>query len=289
LVCLAKKMESRTAKFVLIGLVLIIGLIWAAIFSLPDNQLHLVFCDVGQGDAILIYKGTTQILVDGGPNQQVLNCLSHHLPFWDRKIEIVVATHPDADHITGLIDVIERYDVRQFVLNSTGKDTAVYEEFKDVVLNEKSSIYFPHKGDEINLESVKFSVLWPLEQEKVLGATTMEGEVNETSIVFHLSFGDFDVLLPGDISSKVENKLELEDVEVLKVPHHGSKYSTSEEFLQQSQPELAVISVGKNRFGHPTNEVIERLNHQAIRLLRTDELGEIEVVSDGESWYNLTQ
>jgi len=256
----------------------------AAIFHLPDNQLHLVFCDVGQGDAILISQGSNQILIDGGPGQSVLGCLSNHLPFWDREIEVVVATHPETDHITGLIDVIERYNVKQFVVSSLGKESAVFGEFRTAVLNEGSDIYFPKEGDRIKINSLELLVFWPQSQEKVLGATTIERGANETSIVLKLSFGSFDALLTGDISTKVEGQLDLEDVEVLKVAHHGSKYSTSEEFLEQAQPELAVISVGKNPFGHPTKEVIERLSNLAIKLLRTDQEGEIEVVSDGKNW-----
>lgn len=278
-------MEIDFLKKPIFWLILILILVLAAIFHLPDNQLHLVFCDVGQGDAILISQGSNQILIDGGPGQSVLGCLSNHLPFWDREIEVVVATHPEADHITGLIDVIERYNVRQFVVNSLGKESAVFSQFKSAVLNEGSDIYFPKEGDRIKINSLELLVFWPQSQEKVLGATTVVQGANETSIVLKLSFGSFDALLTGDISTKVESRLELEDVEVLKVAHHGSKYSTSEEFLEQAQPELAVISVGKNPFGHPTKEVIEKLRNLEIRILRTDEEGEIEVVSDGRGWY----
>lgn len=283
-------MEIKRGKIVLISFVLIIGLIWAAIFSLPDNQLHLVFCDVGQGDAILIYQGSTQILIDGGPNQSILNCLSNHMPFWDREIEMMVATHPEADHITGLIDVVERYNVKQFVVNSLGKETAVFQEFREKVLAENSNIYFPKTGDKINLSSLELAVLWPRSQEKVLGATTAEKEVNDTSIVLQLSFGNSCALFTGDISSKVESLLDKDSpCQVLKIAHHGSKYSTSEEFLNQVKPELAVISVGKNRFGHPTEEVLERLRYLDTKVLRTDQKGEIEVVSDGRRWYTKNQ
>ena len=279
-------MEFKSVKIVLISLTLVIALIWAAIFNLPDDRLHLVFCNVGQGDAVLVHQGSTQILIDGGPDQSVLDCLSGHMPFWDREIEMVVATHPEADHITGLIDVIERYNVEHFVLNSNGKDSAVFQEFRRVVENEGGEVYFPQGGDEIKLAPLKLAVLWPQSQEKVLGTTTIEGEVNDTSLVLQLSYGEFDALFTGDISTKVEDLLKLNDTEVLKVAHHGSKYSTSEEFLKQTTPELAVISVGKNRFGHPTEEVLSLLNNQSIRILRTDQQGEVEVVSDGESWYN---
>lgn len=289
--------EIEILKKPVFWLVMAIILVWVAIFSLPDSRLHLVFCDVGQGDAILIHQGSTQILVDGGPSQRVLNCLSNHLPFWDREIEMVVATHPEADHITGLIDVIERYNVKQFVVNSFGKETAVFQEFRGQVLAENSNIYFPKEGDKIRLEFLELAVLWPRRHLRgvpglvsshlggeTLGATTVERGANETSAVFLLSYGNFDVLLPGDISSKIESQLELEDIEVLKVAHHGSKYSTSKEFLSQVEPELAIISVGKNPFGHPTEEVIKRIRELGIRLLRTDQSGEIEVVSDGEKW-----
>lgn len=282
-------MAKGTLKRLITLLFLFACLVWAGVISLPDNKLHLIFCDVGQGDAILIYRGSVQILVDGGPDQRVLTCLSNHLPFWDREIELVVSTHPEADHITGLIDVIERYSVKHFVVNSFGKDTAVFREFQKAVLDEDSPTYFPRARDKIKIGSLKIAVLWPQSQEKVLGATTVERGANDASIVLKLSYGDFDALLTGDISAKIEKEImggsHTELVEVLKVAHHGSKYSTSEEFLKQVQPELAVISVGKNRFGHPTKEVIERLSNQAIKLLRTDEEGEIEVVSDGRGWY----
>jgi len=266
-------------------LILILVLLGAAIFQLPDNKLHLVFCDVGQGDAILVFYRSTQVLVDGGPNNRVLHCLADNMPFWDRTIEMVVATHPEADHISGLINVVERYDVGQFVINSFGKETAVFRKFQSVVLAEKSNIYFPKEGDRINLGPLKLSVLWPQLQEKILGTTTVDKGTNDASIVLKLSFGSFDVLLTGDISTKIESQLDLIDIEVLKVAHHGSKYSTGEDFLNQIEPELAVISVGKNRFGHPTREVIERIRELEIRLLRTDQKGEIEVVSDGKKWY----
>ncbi len=267
-------------------LVLVLALVWAAVFQLPDKNLHLVFCDVGQGDAILISYRAHQILIDGGPNNQVLSCLGNNLPFWDRTIEMVVATHPDADHITGLIDVVKRYSVEQFVLNSVGKDSGVFREFRRVVEEEGVGVYFPEKGDQIKFGSLNLAVLWPLTQEKVLGATMMEKEVNETSVVLQLSLGEFNVLLTGDISSPTEAQLDLSDVEVLKVAHHGSKFSTSEEFLKKVQPELAVISVGKNSFGHPTKEVLGRLEALGITFLRTDQEGEIEVVSNGRKWYS---
>lgn len=294
-------MDIKKAKTALIGLILLAGLVWGAILQLPDNRLHLIFCNVGQGDATLISYRAIQILIDGGPDAAgILDCLSHNLPFYDRDIEMVVLTHPEADHFTGLIDVIERYNIKQFVINGIVKDTAGFWKFREDVLAERASIYSPKAGDQLKVGPMIFSVLWPeaklgselvwqlptgTDKTHVLGAVTVSGEINDTSIVMKLSFGDFDALLPGDISMKTENQLEdLSGIEILKVAHHGSKYSTSSDFLEKIKPALAVISVGKNSFGHPTKETLARLGDYDIRILRTDEKGEIEIVSDGKGW-----
>lgn len=291
-------------KHFLIGLVLLMGLVWGAVLQLPDDQLHLVFCHVGQGDAALISYRTTQILIDGGPAAGgVLECLSQNLPFYDREIEMMVLTHPEADHFTGLIDVIERYNVKQFVINGLAKDTSGFWSFREGVLAEGAPIYSPKAGDQLKVGPLVFSVLWPrdklgselvwqsptiTDKTQVLGVATVTGELNDTSIVLKLSFGDFDALLTGDISTEIEQEMGkgvyTEPVEVLKIAHHGSKYSTSSEFLGKLKPALAVISVGKNSFGHPTKEVLTRLRDNEIAILRTDKKGEIEIVSDGKSW-----
>jgi competence protein ComEC len=281
-----------------------LALVWVAIFQLPSRELHLIFCDVGQGDAILATFGDTQVLIDGGPNNKVLDCLSHNLPFWDRKIEAIVLTHPDADHLTGLIDVIKRYSVSQFVVNSIMVDSSGFREFREAVLEEGTKIYSPQAGDKIRVGPMGFAVLWPkkklgnasiwqdqklaendnLANADILGSATYSGETNDTSIVLKLSYGDFDALLTGDISTKVDEQLDVSPVEVLKVPHHGSKYSTSEGLLEKLKPSLAIISVGKNSFGHPTSETLERLRARDIKILRTDQAGTIEIISDGKNW-----
>ncbi len=283
-------------------LVLIIVLFLIALPLYPDQNLHVVFCDVGQGDAILIIKGNNQILVDSGPNTRVLDCLTDHLPFWDRTIEMVIATHLEKDHLGGLPDVIERYNVRQLISHSLVNDTALFWAFRDRVLEKEIPVYSPQVGDKIQLAGIVFKVLFPQEKmgnklvwqkeadPQVLGAYSYPIEPNEASIVLLLSYGNFDLLLPGDISSQIEEVIEVDrEVEILKVAHHGSKYSSSEEFLEGVEPDLAVISVGKNSFGHPTQEVLERLKTQEIETLRTDLAGEIEVVSNGKSWYTKNQ
>ena len=287
-------------KSLFVALSLALALTLGAVFSLPDDKLHLVFCDVGQGDAILIIKGTTQVLIDGGPGEKVLGCLSNHLPFWDKDLEMVILTHPEYDHITGLVSVIERYSVKQLSSNSLLAESGVFNKFREKVIERKIPVFSPKAGEKIKIGNLEMEILFPLEKlgneivwksgenPQVLGLSTYTGNFNETAIVSLLKFGNFRALLTGDIGAEQEGEIaiELEGVDILKVAHHGSKYSTTEEFLEKIKPALAVISVGaSNRYGHPTNEVLERLRNLGVEILRTDINGEIEVVSDGKSWY----
>lgn len=307
-------MKLRVFGIFFLGL--LAGLIWISIFQLPDNYLHLVFCDVGQGDAILVIKRFTQVLIDGGPNEKVLSCLANHLPFWDRQIEVIVLTHPEYDHLTGLIPVIQRYRILQIVSNSLGAESGIFKKFRAEVFQRKIPVHSPAKGEEIKTGEIKLRILFPEEklgqeiiwrvdenqlfqesQERinsaVLGAfSPYRGNFNETSIVGLLEFDQFQAFFPGDIGIKEEEKIipQLKsmggEIEVLKVAHHGSKSSTSREFLGVIRPKLAVISVGvNNRYGHPAKEVLEYLREVGAKVLRTDREGEIEVVSDGKKWY----
>lgn len=286
-------------KYLILTLLGAALLVWAAVFTYPEKDLHLVFCDVGQGDGILVIHDSTQVLIDGGPGSKVLSCLSKHLPFWDKTIEMVISTHPDSDHLAGLVSVIERYNVKQFVSNSLVIDTAIFQAAREEILAKKIPVYSPKAGDKLKVGQFVLEVFWPEEKQgselvwtssedpQVLGIEVFPGKTNESSVVTRLSYGEFDVLLPGDVEASQEEMIEdkIGDVEVLKVAHHGSKYSSSQDFLEKISPELAIISVGSNPYGHPTKEVIERLANLAIKVLRTDLDGEVEVVSDGKTWY----
>lgn len=285
-------------KYFLALLGLTFTLVVGAILSYPDQNLHLIFCDVGQGDAILVVKGKNQVLIDAGPGEKVLGCLSQHLPFWDKTLELVILTHPEADHAGGLPSVLERYNVRQLVSNSLITESGIFQKLREQVATKQIPVYSPKVGDKIKIEDLEIGILFPLEKQgtelvwqklddpKVLGIEVFPGNLNETSIVSLLKYQDFEALLPGDIGIEEEEKLKIGDVEVLKIAHHGSKYSTSPGFLEKTTPELAIISVGAtNRYGHPTPEVLERLRNLEIKILRTDLDGEVEIVSDGENWY----
>jgi competence protein ComEC len=272
---------------ILVALAAILVLIPGAISEyqkLPNGKLQMVFCNVGQGDAAYIKTPEGQdILIDGGPNNKVLDCLSSHMNFWDRKIELVVLTHPQSDHVAGLISVLQNYQVDTFLTGPEGNKTEEWRQIEKIISSQKQiKIANPSRGDTIKVGSlVKFISVWPSSEfladfgPAVLGASTTR-DVNDFSLVFELNYKDKKALFAGDIPNSLLS--DLDDVDLLKVPHHGSKTGLSKSFFAQTRPEIAVISVGKNnRFGHPTKEVLEILDQIGAKVLRTDQDGEVVV------------
>lgn len=264
----------------------------------PDGNLHVVFCDVGQGDATLIIKNEVQMLVDAGPGRRVLDCLDENIPFWDKKIEVVVNTHPDRDHIGGLDEVMGEFEVVRLVINGVRGENDDSQRVLELVKDRGVEVVVPRAGDKIVMGEMEFEVWWPEDRQGEVmawrdgdyGVEEEEEEMNKVSVVGLLSWNDFEVLLSGDISQAEELALKrsgvLKNVDVLKVSHHGSKFSSSEEFLETVRPKEAVIMVGeKNSFGHPTDEVLMRLEMVGSKVWRTDEQGEIEIVSDGLGYW----
>lgn len=276
--------KKNLIKQVNLSLILLLFLLVLACFQIPKKRLGLVFCNVGQGDATLVSWGKYQMLVDGGPDSSVLSCLGKNMPFWDRKIELVVVTHPQADHMTGIIEVLKRYKVDRFYMSKVDNPISEIDELKRVIKSTGVSHFELKQGDLIKLGPVNLEVLFPIYQD-----LSYVKDVNEVSTVILGSFGNFDFLLIGDIDEAIEDQLrltnKLREVEVLKVAHHGSKYSSSMEFLEVVKPKLAVIEVGENRFGHPTKEVLERFRVIETRVMRTDENGAVKVISDGKRWW----
>lgn len=264
------------------GLVLLFNFLTA----LPDGKLHIIFCDVGQGDAAYIrFPDGRDMLVDGGPNNKVLGCLGRHMPFWDRALDLVVLSHPQKDHMQGLLSVFERYRVEYFVRSNIANTTEGYQKLVKLVKTRAINEKLVTVGEEISIGQTKLFILWP--SDDVLGAST--ADLNDASVVFSLRFGSFDALFPGDADTRVESQYrgtQLADstVEVLKVPHHGSKTGMTTEYLNWLKPQLAVISVGQNTYGHPTTEILSMLADIGSRVLRTDQDGDIEIVSDGTTW-----
>lgn len=285
-------------------LALIAALTWLSVFSFPDQKLKIVFCDVGQGDAILIQKGFNQILIDGGPNNKVLNCLSNNMPFFDRTIEIVALTHPQADHLEGLNHVMERYSVNYFLSGPEGNESAGYKNLMNrlKVQSARLKVINPYTGEKIKLAGIELESLWPeknwaslrLENFEalarqaggvVLGASTTQ-DLNDFSLVFLLRYHGFSVLFPGDADAGIQDEILLNNqnlgqVKLLKVPHHGAKTALRDEFLEILKPETAIISVGKNSYGHPSGELIKKLENLRAKVRRTDLEGEIKIVISG--------
>lgn len=283
-------------KWLVLPFLIVAILVWSVALTMPDGKLHVSFLDVGQGDAILIQTPNGQdILIDGGPDPQKINLeLSEKLPFWDRTIDLVICTQPHADHITGLVEVLQRYRVKQVLESGVSYNSSIYQEWLRLIADKGIEYDIAHARQEIDLGGgVKLEVLNPPE-------SLWEGtshDVDNNGVVLRLSWGKVSFLFTADIREEIEFELigqraNLKST-VLKVAHHGSGTSTSPHFLAVVDPEVAVISVGEdNPFGHPSPEVLERLIGRLgeDNVYRTDEDGTIEFITDGEKlWLRFTR
>lgn len=281
--------------------------VWAAVWAWPrstgrpDSKLTLVFCAVGQGDASVISRGFTQVLIDSGPNSpKAADCLGRHLPFFDRRLEAVIVSHPQTDHFGGLPEVIKRYQVDKFIFNGAAGDSRGWEELSRLIAAEKSQVITLAEGDKLKTGEIEIDVLWPTDKsyksyknynqggDRILGISSSR-DLNADALVLNLSYGDFSALFTGDIGRSQESAISrhpssIVSATVLKVAHHGSKTSSSAEFLKAVKPELAVIEVGKNSYGHPADEVLKRLENIGAKVFRTDRDGDVVVETDGKKW-----
>ncbi|MEZ4194802.1 MAG: ComEC/Rec2 family competence protein [Candidatus Paceibacterota bacterium] len=254
--------------------------------SSSEGLLTVAFLDVGQGDAIFVETPDgVQLLIDGGPDAGVLREVSKVMPFWDRKIDVVLATHPDKDHIGGLVDILGRYQVSEIIRTENESDTAVSSAFAFMESDEGARTYLAKAGDVISLgASTTLMILSP-------SSDTSNWESNTSSIVVQLKYGDIEFMLTGDAPLGIEEYLvktygETLESEVLKLGHHGSKTSTADSFLEMVAPAYAVVSAGKdNRYGHPHQEVIDRVKNFGSTIMNTATDGNIIFKSDGtEVW-----
>lgn len=269
------------------------ALAWAGALRTPDGLLHVHVLDVGQGDAILIVApGGQRMLVDAGAGRSaVLAELGRRLPPWDRRLDVVLLSHPDADHVGGMAAVLERYEVGWLVEPEVEHETPDAAAWRAAGRRERASgaeHAFGASGGRIWLDEaagVVAEILWPPPGPAPAGA-----DVNERSLVLRLGWGRSRLLLTGDIEQGTEAALVSADAGLeaglLKVAHHGSDTSTTEAFLQAVSPRLALISVGAdNRFGHPDPDVLGRLEASGAQVARTDIDGAVEVVGDGKAWW----
>ncbi len=283
-------MTSKTTR---IGLLFLISCVLAVVTVLtssvaPDSLASVSMLNVGQGDSFLIEAPNgAQMLVDGGRDATELSELSKLMKWNDKKIDVVVATHPDADHIAGLVDVVKRYDVGLFLTSDVYSDTQTYKSLLEAVAEKKIPSYFVRAGMKLDLDQVNkesFTVLFP-------DRDTHDWETNSASVVGRLDIGDRSALFTGDSPIAIERYLvqkdpKVLDVDILKLGHHGSKTSSSVEFLKATSPSLALISAGvNNSYGHPHKEVLDRLQTLAIPWVSTQESGTVVFETDGTQWW----
>ncbi len=272
-------------KWVIPPLLVLAILVSVTAATMPDDKLHVSFFDVGEGDAILVRRGSQEVLIDGGPSPQAIGLgLGKQMPFWDRTIEMVILTHPHADHLTGLVEVLQRYQVGQVLYAESDYQSPLYDEWLSLIKNTRCTI--AQVGQEIDLgRGAIVQVLNP--QYPPLSGT--ESDVDNNGVVLRLSLGKISFLFTADIFWEAEFDLTrcragLSST-VLKVAHHGSDTSTTEEFLDAVDPRLAVVSTGgDSSSAHPAPEVVGRLEGKlrAEDVYRTDEHGTIEFITDGE-------
>lgn len=263
-------------RWLLLGVLTLVALggaflVWQ--LDQENRRTKVIFLNVGQGDAILISQGKNQVLIDGGrTSKELLARLGRHLPFWDRKIEVVIATHPDADHIGGLPGLLRTYQVERVLTTGAESETEIswlfqwsiekYTHHEALPIFKGTKIDFP-AGGELLIEYPHTSL--PKET----------ADSNSGSIVARFTYGATSFLLTGDLPHEETALPDETPVTVLKAAHHGSKYSSSEAFLGRIRPTEAVLSVGENNYGHPAPEVLERLGRLGITTHRTDREGDI--------------
>jgi len=279
-------------KFVItisLSVVFLCGLIFYQYIKFSDKKLHIVFCDVGQGDAIYIRTPNgSDILIDGGPDGLVLNCLTNHMPMWDKEIDIVFLSHPHADHFIGLIEVMKRYRVHQYLSEKLVNHSEAYKAFEQVLSQKAIPVKHIYQNDRVRLGSLEIKVLGP--SHEFLRATSPHGTIAESqnfgSLLLHMSYGSFDALFTGDMQDvqlSEDTKALKRSIELFQVPHHGSKSGFSLETIKRISPELAIISVGQNNYGHPAKSILELLSLEKTRYKRTDNNGTVEVITDGKT------
>ena len=248
---------------------------------LPELQVH--FIDVGQGDSILLDLGEIEVLIDGGGRSPGM--VSYLKGYVDGPLEVIAATHPHADHIGGLIDVLDAFDVQEIWHNGDTSTSKTYSQFMSAVRSEGAGVHEARKGDAIKVGELVFHVLHPV---------NLKGTTNNNSIVLSLNYGQTDFLFTGDAEQEAETSMLaagiVPDVEILKVGHHGSRTASSSSFLAAAKPEVAIYMAGvDNQYGHPHPETISALKAIGAQIYGTEVNGTVIVSTDGEAYVLKTE
>lgn len=279
-----KKLVLRFGALLVVSLLLITNLfVWSRLVLASNRNLIVKVYNIGQGDSIFIRTPDNyKILIDGGPNNKVVDYLNKELGLNDRELDLLVLTHPQADHMYGLIETIKKFNVKKLITSDVKNNTSMYKLWIDTLNNSHLKPQFVFAGESITLsDQVKMQIVWPVE------AKPRSTDLNDACVVIKLTYGNFDMLLTGDADQRVQPYSgNLSHIEVLKVPHHGSKTALNEQFLQELAPDQSVISVGqRNQYGHPAEVLLKLLNSNSNKVFRTDQNGTVTFVSDGRKWY----
>jgi len=278
-----KKGSKHIGTAILAVLVLLDLTLWYAIFSgRTDHATRIHFLDVGQGDsALFTFPNRVQMLIDAGPPRSASRPLSRAMRREDRYIDLAILTHPELDHMGGYAELLERYEFGAFLWNGRTDANAKEEwrELTDALRARSIPMIAIGAGDRILIASSTAHFISPDR------TWAQSGAPNDAGLVMHIGTPNLRALFTADIDSKVEADLvkkEMFGAEVLKIAHHGSKYSSSETFLRAVAPHVAVVSAGKgNRYGHPTQDVLARIAHMGAEIFRTDQNGTVEIVGEG--------
>lgn len=261
------------------------------------TELKIYFFDIGQGDGMLIRTPTHEnIVIDGGPDNSFLAKLGQALPFYDRTIDLMVLTHPHADHLTGLIPVLERYQVKRVLATGVIYQSSVYDKWQKLVEQEHAEVIYARAGQNFIFGQVKFSVIAPLKNYHGQTITEQGGEwrasdngdnLNNISVVIKMIYQQNSALFAGDLEIGGEDVLlkSGQDLKanLLKVGHHGSDTATGQKFLAKVSPKYAIIQVGQdNKFGLPDLRVINRLTRQGVKIFRNDQQGDVTFTFNGQ-------
>jgi len=268
-----QKLKDKISHLILAGLLVAALFVWQAVLAEQAGEnIKVIFFDVGQGSATLIDASNgNQVLIDGGPSDAILSKLGETLPYSDQRLELVILTHPDADHLNGLIEILKRYEVEKILETGIFDNSANYQVWQKIIKEKDIPVVFAQADQTIKVaDNLVIKILHPF---GLINGQDFKERTNDSSIVAKLFYGQNTLLLTGDAEIKVEDQLIFAGADlksdILQVGHHGSKGSTGEEFLAAVAPQIAVIQAGlNNRYGHPHQETLGRLKN--IETWRTD-------------------